>query len=295
MVDGFMKLLRSVFVTAYISFVVALAIYAAVQLLRGMQPWPAWLGLFICASAPAFFFARILISPAPRTARHPMEISIVCALGLVITMVYNWRYEEAAGAVHLWSGACLIGWMIYLRWYSVFSERNSAKLLEGQVLPDFQLESADGQEVSSAQFSGQPHVLVFFRGNWCPFCTAQITELAGQYRELEQMGVEIVLISSQPQSHNQNLAEKFAVPMTFLRDPDNNAARELGILAPWGTPMGLQLLGYSSETALPTVILTDGQGRILWSHQTDNYRIRPEPDTFIKVLKEKGLATPQSP
>jgi peroxiredoxin len=294
MIDGFIKPVRSAFVTIYISFVMTLAVYSGVELLRGMQPWPSWLGLLICASAPAFFFMRILIFPVARTARHPLEISVVSALGLVITMVYNWRFGDAAGAIHLWGGACLIGWMIYLRWYSVFPNRNSEHLSEGQLLPDFCLESLEGQVVTSSQFSGHPHVLVFYRGNWCPFCTAQISELASQYQELADMGVETVLISSQPQSHNLRLAARFDVPMTFLRDPDNNAARQLGILAPWGTPMGLQLLGYSSETALPTVILIDAQGRVVWSHQTDNYRLRPEPDTFIRILNDKGLDDLQS-
>ena len=33
----------------------------------------------------------------------------------------------------------------------------------------------------------------------------------------------------------------------------------------------MQLLGYDSDTVLPTVIITDQGGRILWAHETDNY------------------------
>ena len=65
------------------------------------------------------------------------------------------------------------------------------------------------------------------------------------------------------------------------------AAKQLGIVHRWGTPMGLQMLGYESDTVLPTVILTDSRGIILFSDQTDNYRVRPEPEVFENLFREK--------
>jgi len=283
---------RSIFVPSYYGFVSVVAVYAGVELLRGMQPWAAWLGLFICTAAPALFFTSALLFPKPRTARHPVEFSLVCGLGLVITMVFNWRYGDASGAIHIWAGACLLGWLVYLRWYSVFPNRNAKDLVKGQTLPEFELMSESGQTFTSSELTGKPHVLVFYRGNWCPFCTAQISELADQYQTLNDMGVDILLISSQPQSHNTRLAARFEAPMRFMRDTDNQAAKTLGIAAPWGTPMGMQLLGYPSETSLPTVIITDSAGRLLWTHQTDNYRLRPEPETYIKILQSAAASTP---
>jgi hypothetical protein len=50
--------------------------------------------------------------------------------------------------------------------------------------------------------------------------------------------------------------------------------------------MGMQVLGYDSETVLPTVIITAVGGRILWAHETDNYRVRPDPDVYLAVLRE---------
>lgn len=53
--------------------------------------------------------------------------------------------------------------------------------------------------------------------------------------------------------------------------------------------MGMQMLGYDSDTVLPTVIITDKDGRIVWTHETDNYRVRPEPDTYLEVLRRHGV------
>jgi len=85
------------------------------------------------------------------------------------------------------------------------------------------------------------------------------------------------------------LAKQFQVDFEYLRDDSNQAARALGIVDAGGTPAGLEALGYDSDTVMPTVFIVDAEGRLVYQHLTDNYRIRPEPDLFIQVLREKGL------
>jgi len=94
-----------------------------------------------------------------------------------------------------------------------------------------------------------------------------------------------VPVSSQPLSHSRKLAQKHEAPMQFMRDPGNSAAKQLGIAHHFGTPMGLQALGYGNDTAMPTVIITDPDGTILFADETDNYRIRPEPELFLEIIR----------
>lgn len=63
-------------------------------------------------------------------------------------------------------------------------------------------------------------------------------------------------------------------------------ARQLGIEAVGGTPAGLQVLGYDSDTAMPTVIMTDEHHTVIFCDQTDNYRVRPEPDVFLQAYDQ---------
>jgi len=171
----------------------------------------------------------------------------------------------------------------YDYWYSSL-RRGPDRLDVGSPLPDIKLSTPDGESVSSTSFRGHKSLLLFYRGNWCPICMAQIKEIASSYRELADRGVRVYLISPQPDSHSASLSARFEAPMTFLVDSGNRAARTLGIAHRWGTPMGMQVLGYKSETVLPTVVLTDEEGIILWADKTDNYRVRPEPETFLRVL-----------
>jgi peroxiredoxin len=279
-----LNLLKSIFISAFVTWLAMVSVYAFIQSVRGAEPLLSWLGLALTAFPPLVFFLRAFLFKSPRTPRHPVEYSILSGLGLALCMAMSFRYERATGLIHLWSGFTLIAWLVYLRWYSVLPGRHAEVLKVGSPLPVFPLQTLEGHRVSSESFKAKPHLLLFFRGNWCPFCTAQIEELAAAYQRLEQAGVSVVLISPQPLSKNQSLAARFDIPMVFLRDPDNMAAKQLGIVHKWGTPMGLQLLGYETDTVLPTVVLTDSTGQITFSDQTDNYRVRPHPSTFEALL-----------
>jgi len=280
-----LNLLKSVFISTFITWLTVISIYAFTQLARGAEPLLSWAGLALASFSPLMLFIKAYLAKSPRTPRHPAEYSVLSGLGLVLTMVASYRYGDTAGSIHVWAGITLIAWFAYLRWYSVFGRRDAQPLRAGAPLPEFRLESLDGHVVSSEGFKAKPHLLLFYRGNWCPYCTAQIDELAAAYQRLEDLGLTVVLISPQSIKKSQALAARFNLPMMFLRDRKNVAATQLGILNKWGTPMGLQVLGYESDTVLPTIILTDSRGNIVYSDQTDNYRVRPEPEAFEALFK----------
>ena len=285
-----MNLLKSLYISTFIIWLCLVSVYAVIQLARGTEPLLSWAGLALSAFAPLAFFLKAFLFKSPRTPRHPLEYSILSGLGLVMTLAISSRYGQAAGAIHVWAGITLLAWLIYLRWYSVFGSRDTQLLKVGSKLPEFPLESLDGEKVSSIDFMSRPHLLLFYRGNWCPFCTAQIEELAASYQRLEEIGLTIVLISPQPIEKNQQMAARFQIPMLFLRDPDGKAAKQLGIGHEWGTPMGLQLLGYESDSVLPTLLVTDTKGNITFSDQTDNYRVRPELVDIESLFKTINLS-----
>jgi peroxiredoxin len=283
-----LNLFKSVFISVFLAWLSTFSLYSLAQLARGAEPILSWLGLALAAASPLAFFVRIFVARTPRTRRHPVEYSVLSGLGLALTMAMSFRHGEVAGLLHIWAGVTLIGWLAYLRWYSIFKERQSPSLKTGGPLPVFPLQSPEGHIVSSESFRAKPHLLIFYRGNWCPFCTAQIEELAAAYKRLEKKGLSVVLISPQSAGKTQAMAERFDVPMIFMRDPQNVAARKLGLLHKWGTPLGMQLLGYDSDTVLPTVVMTDSNGNIIYSDQTDNYRLRPEPENFERLLEAQA-------
>jgi peroxiredoxin len=98
----------------------------------------------------------------------------------------------------------------------------------------------------------------------------------------------LIFISPQGEGHTRSLAKKFDIPAIFLIDKGLRASKQLGILNKYGTPLGMEALGFSTDNVLPTLVVTDGKGIVRFADLTDNYRIRPEPETYLEVLDQSS-------
>jgi peroxiredoxin len=289
--------LKAVFVSLYLTVAgifAAMSLWHLVQFGEAGKVHYAWLGGFLTNGPIVLTLGWwMLARRQPRTSAALTPIVALAVSGLGLAAVgYQLDHPGALDGL-LYSATGLAGLLIYIKWYSVFGDRDSRDLEVGRELPEFTVENAEGKTVSSKTFIGKTVLYMFYRGNWCPLCMAQIKEIAARYRELAERGVEIVLISPQPHTHSARLATRFDVPFNFLVDPASKAAEFLGIAAPGGLPLGMEMFGYDQDTVMPTVIIADAGGVILFADQTDNYRVRPEPGTFLKVLDDHKAASQQ--
>ena len=250
--------------------------YAIREQMRAGELSLAWVGVVVAIAPLVVFLMSLVVIRRPRTWRNEYPILIGAVLGTLMAFIY---FESPAAWLALFVG--LIPAFVYVYWYSVL-DRGGSSITVGGRLPELELVDAEGRAVSPTP--GKHGLYMFIRGNWCPLCMAQVKELAADYRELERRGVEVFLISPQSEKHTKALAQRFDVPIRFSVDVGNKAARKLGIEHIGGVPFMMEPLGYESESVLPTVILVDPDRRILFADLTDNYRVRPEPSTFLAVL-----------
>ncbi len=275
--------MKRCFISLYLVTLTILLIAGLVGL-TGPAPWLAPFGTALAAAAPLVFFAWLAIAKPPRTNAHPVLVSVVSGLGVVLAMVSVWRFGEIWQAWLVGALVAVAGWMIYVKWYSRQPQARGAPV-PGDTLPEIELIDGDGTILTSSALRGHGGVLLFYRGNWCPLCTAQIDELAEAWRKIQQHNARLWFISSQSQKHTRQLAERFDIPASFLRDRENRAAGTLGIEAPGATPAGMEALGYPVDAALPTVIVVDTDLRIRFIEVASNYRLRPDPDVYLKYLE----------
>lgn len=285
-----MNLLKSIFISNYMMSIMGVAGYAGWMLYQGGNPL-AWGGVMLTVVPILSIISVLMIfKNVARTSAHFPLPNSLGAIGVVMALL-AWVYQDADVIAPVLAVASWMGFLIYAFWFSTFGGRQpSMKLIVGSKLPHFTLLNAQDKTVSSAQLTDRPAILIFYRGNWCPLCMAQIKELVGRYKEISSLGVRVAMISPQPHGNTIELAKKFDVEFDFLTDTGNAAAHTLGIENPNGTPMGMQMFGYENDTVLPTVIITGKDGKIIWTHETDNYRIRPEPEVFLDVLRRHGVA-----
>lgn len=280
-----MNRLKSVFISLYMTLLAAGIFYSAFRIaIEG--PTTPWMGLAIASIVPGAFFMRLFLAPVARTSERlswmPLMGFIAACIPATLAPNQPWALISA-----LING--VVGPALYIRWYSRFGTRDNATLATGKRLPRFDLVDASGRRVTSKDLSKGTTLWLFFRGNWCPLCMAQIQEIAWDYQALAARGVRVCLISPQSEKNTQKLAKQFDVPMEFFTDPNNAAATALGILAKGGLPAGLQALGYDSDVPMPTALITRAGGEIIYSDLTENYRLRPEPQAFMAAIDAAGL------
>jgi peroxiredoxin len=264
-----------------------LALLSVAGILAGGYDRFAWWGVLVASGVLPLFYAWLHFGNPARTTEYLPFLMLVSGAGpaLVAWEVFE---EGVAGwplLVLAVLGSLLL--VIYIFWYSRFSRRPGERLAVGGKMPAFELVDADGAIFRSAELDGSPAVLIFIRGNWCPVCMAQLREVAACRQELEDLGVTVLVISAQDVGDSRQLARRLAAPFRFLSDESNRLASSLGIAIRNGVPFGLP--GRSmGDTVRPTVVALNSSGTIVYSDQTDNYRVRPEPDIYIAILRRAG-------
>ncbi len=287
-----MNLLKSMFISTYMLAIMGIAGFAGWMLSQG-ESLMAWSGVLVTVAPILMVISFVMMfKNVARTSAHFPLINLLGAIGVALPM-WVWYSQETSILAPAVASISWLGFLLYAYWFSTFDGRPpSMKLIVGTKLPHFTVRDVNDNSVSSAQLTDKPAILIFYRGNWCPFCTAQIKELVARYREIDSLGVRVALIAPQPHENTVGISKTYDAKFDFLTDEGNAAARALGIENINGTPMGMQMFGYENDTVLPTVIITGKDGKIVWTHETDNYRIRPEPDTYLQVLRQHGVVAP---
>jgi peroxiredoxin len=281
-----MHVLKSLYVSTYITASATGLVAALVMMTRTGVASP-WLGAALACAGPVAFFASVFARP---TARTSPNLPAVLGAGLAGTAVAVMLDGGSFGAPALVAaGVGVLGTLLYVYWYSRFGAPSAATLAEGAALPAFTLVER-GREVASRELLGKPGLWIFYRGNWCPICVAQVREICAQYREVARRGVEVFLVSPQPEENTAALAARCDAPLRFLTDRGNRAAAALGILEKAGLPAGMQIFGYDSDVPRPTVFITAADGTVLYRDLSENYRVRPEPAQYFAVLDRYAIA-----
>jgi peroxiredoxin len=167
----------------------------------------------------------------------------------------------------------------------------------GKMLPDASLLRPDGEASSIATTrNGRPAVVIFYRGAWCPFCNIALRV----YREelsapLRERGIELIAISPQTPDGSLSMQEKHDLDFAVLSDPGNTIAEAIGIITrPTDAVLQRQLAGGLDLTdvnadgtvglPMPTTVILDADGRIVWIDVHPDYSTRTEPAEILAAI-----------
>ena len=172
----------------------------------------------------------------------------------------------------------------------------------GTEVPDAGLLDVHGSPTTLyAATADRAAVLVFYRGEWCPYCNIALSAYQQHLLpQLTERGIRLVAISPQAPDGSLSMQQKHNLAFTVLSDPGNGIARGLGILtqpSPGARAAQLQLgldlttVNADSTIALPmpTVAITDPDHILRWIDVHPDYSTRTEPAQVLDALDRLGL------
>lgn len=187
--------------------------------------------------------------------------------------------------------AFVVAGAIWLTRRSYPGRPGAKPLVRGQPIPDFTATDERGNPVRATDLAGSPTVMLFVRGSWCPFCTAQVEELTRFYKDIVDLGGKIILVTPKPLETTRRVAEFFEVEFEFWLDESLAVAKQLDLLHATGVPE--DYLGeYGRDTVWPTALVIDAAGIVRFIELSKRIVDRPDPRVLLRELK-KTLADSQ--
>jgi peroxiredoxin len=154
-------------------------------------------------------------------------------------------------------------------------EHRLAGLDVGQKVTYFELPDQQDYPWSlSGQLEMGPVVLVFYRGDWCPYCNGQLASYARRFEEFEKRGAQIAGISVDPPSNNARMVGKLLLPFPLLSDPEGELARLCGL---WNA---------EERVAVPAVVIVDQSGEVRYLYSGRDFADRPGDEEVFATLDE---------
>jgi peroxiredoxin len=156
-------------------------------------------------------------------------------------------------------------------------------LKTGDQAPDFTLNSEAGDPFSFYQHLEKDdrfHLLVFFRGEWCPVCNDQLKELQQNIDTFKELNVHILAISTDERENLNKMKETHGLSFPVFSDPDRNA----------GEPYGVHyhnddLYEDHGGHGEPAIFLVDNKKRVLYLDVQTGPFGRPTAEDLRKTIK----------
>ena len=120
---------------------------------------------------------------------------------------------------------------------------------EGELVPKFELQDANGNLVKSSELKGKKYVIYFYPRDFTPGCTTEADEFSKDYPKFKKAGIEVVGISKDDVKSHRKFCDKMNIPYILLSDVDIDVCKKFGV---WVKKkfMGREFMGINRSTFL---------------------------------------------
>ncbi|MBN1916497.1 MAG: dienelactone hydrolase family protein [Verrucomicrobia bacterium] len=170
----------------------------------------------------------------------------------------------------------------------------------GDTAPLFELPDASGKTVKLADLLKQgPVVIAWYRGGWCPYCSAELPALEQALPAIRDRGATLVAISPQTVENSADTAKKLGLTFPLLSDAGGKVAERYGIryvldseVSAIYKQFGLDLKKANDDDSdtlpLAATYIIASDGKVRYAFIDADYKKRAEPRGIVEALDKLG-------
>ncbi len=152
--------------------------------------------------------------------------------------------------------------------------------------PDFSARNQNGKLIKlSAELKNGPVVIVFYRGQWCPYCNRQLTALQDSLPFIKEKGATLIAISPEKPENVAKTIEKTKASYPVLFDEGLNIMKSYDVAyavdsstidryLKFGIDFNEANGSNGATLPVPTVYIIDQKGVIIFKHFDTDYKKR---------------------
>ncbi len=184
---------------------------------------------------------------------------------------------------------------IILNFYG-FAQDKPLGLNVGDEAPGFTAKDQQGKEVSLKELLKiGPVVLLFYRGEWCPFCNKQLSAMQDSLSLISDKGATVLAVTPEKPENISKTIEKTKATYPVLFDDGLKIMRSYKVSFEIEASMIEKYKGYGIDFAtvngnnganlpVPAVYIIDKKGKIIFRHFDPDYRKRPTVKQLLSQL-----------
>lgn len=167
----------------------------------------------------------------------------------------------------------------------------------GTIIPDFKATNQyDSLFSLNDALKKGPVVIIFYRGQWCPFCNKHLSLIQDSLEFIYEKGAQVIAISPEKTEYLVKMSEKTDAKFNLLYDKDYLIAKQFDVLfqadkatrVKYNTFLNANLSeahgNDSEQLPIPVTFILDQSGKIVWRQFDPNYKNRSSVAEIITHL-----------
>ncbi len=180
----------------------------------------------------------------------------------------------------------------------IFSQINNEHLNVGEIAPSIFAKDQNGKIIDSKKIlKNKKILLVFYRGNWCPYCRRHLASLQENLNELHKKNVFVMVVTPEKLEKNLETQNKLKTEFSIIHDANNKIMTAYKVaykvnkstVTSFYNRVQKNIAKYNDAhndvLPVPATYLIDKNGKIIYVQYNTNHKIRSDiKDVIAKYL-----------